>query len=86
MKLIVIAIYDSASNTYTNPYCFRARGEAIREIMTEVNNPKSKFHVNPQDYTLFELGEYDDSTGLMTSLPTPLSLGKAIEFLQKAAA
>ncbi len=38
---------------------------------------------HPQDFTLFEIGEYDDSTAKITTYDAPVSLGVAIEFLQK---
>lgn len=76
----VYAVYDTKTESYTMPLCFKAKGEAIRSIVDEVNNPQSNIGRHPEDYVLFELGEYDELTGVITSYPAKVSLGVAIEF------
>ena len=47
-----------------------------------MNDDKLPFSLAPGDYTLFELGEYDDCTGQMTMHEAKISLGTATEFIR----
>jgi len=76
----VYATYDSKAEAYLQPFFMRARGEAIRGWTTVCNDPKTQFFTNPEDFTLFELGEYDEFTGTLIPHPAKISLGCAIEF------
>lgn len=58
----------------------QTKGEAIRGIMECLENKDHPFSKYPQDFTLFELGEYDDQTGKLLSLMTPMSHGVLLEF------
>jgi hypothetical protein len=84
MISVMFAVFDSAIKAYANPVFLQSRGEAIRGFIEIVNDPKSKFFKFPEDFTLFELGTYDDSSGLVTSLTTPYSLGNALQFMNKS--
>lgn len=71
MKTQIFAIYDSTLKLYQQPHFCINRGHALRmvqDIMDRGDSPLSK-HSN--DFTLFELGEYDDETGKLKSLATP---------------
>jgi len=76
----IFVIYDSAVDAYLNPMFFRSKGEALRSFGVAVNDPNTQFHVHPGDFTLFEIGAYDDATGAITQLDAKISLGNAIEF------
>lgn len=79
-KLLVFAVYDSKAEVYMTPMFFPAKGLAIRTFDDQVNNPDSLLNKHPEDFTLFCIGDYDQDTGLLTPLPTPASLGLAVEF------
>ncbi|AXL14456.1 nonstructural protein [Microviridae sp.] len=83
MRKIVTTIHDAKSEMYLNPVCGRTKGQAIREFQQEANNPESQLNKYPEDFTLFELGEYDDITGMMHPHKTPKPIGKALEFLTR---
>ncbi|QXP08059.1 MAG: nonstructural protein [Arizlama microvirus] len=79
MKLKVFAVYDSKAEQYKPPFVLSTKGLALRswaQLLEDENTDPSKF---PADFTLFELGEYDDSNGKMLPHPTPLSLGTGLE-------
>lgn len=80
MKLKMMAIHDVKSQLFSQPLFFRAYGEAERAFRDVVNDGKSDYSRHPEDYTLFELAEYDDATGSVAPLPAPRSLGAAITF------
>lgn len=81
MKLKMFCIYDSKVEAYNTPFFQRSTGEALRSFEDAANQQEGmKSHA--EDYTLFELGEWDDGTAELVMLSTPRPLGKAIEFLR----
>lgn len=83
MKLKVYAVYDQKVGEYLQPFFMRTNGEALRAWVEVVNDPKTEFYKHGEDYTLFELGDYDGSTGQFQNLMTPFSHGKAHEFQKR---
>lgn len=82
MKSKVYTVYDSKIEAYMSPFLMQTKGQAIRAFSDTVNDPDSKngFHQHPEDFTLFEIGEYDDQTGVYTMHEAKISLGTATEF------
>jgi hypothetical protein len=80
MKLIICTVYDRASETYGRPMFVPAIGSAIRSFTDEVNrnHADNQLFNHPDDFDLYELGEYDDQTSRITTLDLPkvLILGK----------
>lgn len=75
----IYAIHDSKAAFYGPPFYARQNGEAIRIFTQAVTDPKSDFQKYPGDYTLFELGSYDDATGVISPI-APNSLGNGLEY------
>jgi len=71
------SIYDEKGKIYNTPFYFPHRGEAIRFFEDLTNDKKSTVNKHPEDYTLYQVGDYDDITGRHTNLSVP-------EFLMKA--
>lgn len=84
MKLKVFTVYDAKAEAYLQPFFLSTRGQAVRNITDVLSKSDHPFAKYPHDYTLFELGEYDDSNGKMSPLATPLSLGSLLEFQSAA--
>lgn len=82
MLLKVFTVYDCKVEAYLTPFFMKTKGEAIRGYSEVVNDVKTQFNRYPEDYTLFELGTYDDSTAKFVLHSTPVSIGKALEFLK----
>jgi len=83
MKVKVFAIHDSKVNVYMAPPFFSpTSGSALRHFIDLAQDEKTSIAKHPEDYTLFEIGEYDDQNGQLTSLPTPQSRGVAIEYVE----
>lgn len=78
----VFSVFDSKISAYMQPFFMRSRGEAIRAFSDILHDEKSAFAKYPEDYTLFELGEYDDSNACFHMTDTPYSIGVAVEFLK----
>lgn len=74
MKLLVYSIFDSKVNDFSNPFYMHAEGEAVRGFTEVANDPSTKIYKYAEDYTLFQLGEFDSVSGQLTSLITPKSI------------
>jgi len=82
MVLKVYSVFDSKAEAYNSPFLAITRGAAIRAVTDSVNDPKSVYHRWPADFTLFEIGEFDDSSGRTTMNPSNINCGCLIEFVE----
>lgn len=80
--MLVFAVYDSAASYYAPPFCQRSKGEAIRSFTMGAKDPQTVISKHPDQFTLFEIGVYDEQKGEMIPHAAHISLGKAIEFIQ----
>lgn len=71
MKLLVFTIRDQGGEFYNPPFFARTKPEAIRSFTRIKMDPNSNIHQFPQHYDLYELGEFDDNEGKMTTFDTP---------------
>ena len=80
MKMIVCSIKDRAADAFGRPFYVPAVGVAIRSFQDEVNRAAddSQIFQHPDDFDLFDLGVFDDASGLFQLHDTPvlLMLGK----------
>jgi len=76
----VFGIYDSKVAAWLQPFFSQSVGSAERAIERLVADPEHNFSQYASDFTLFELGSYDDSSGMFTLLSTPHSLGLFLQY------
>ena len=81
MKLKVCCVYDRAVESYAQPMFVQHIGQAVRSFGDEVKrvhsegNP-SPLNQHPEDYLLYELGTFDNDTGLLEGqLPRIIASG-----------
>ena len=86
MLLKIFSVYDSKVGAYMQPFFMRSKGEAIRGFTEIANDGKSSISVHPEDYTLFELGEFFDDSGVLSAHKTPISIGLALDFVRPVVA
>ena len=83
MKLILCSVKDRASDAYGRPMFVPSSGVAIRSFSDEVNRsePDNQLFNHPDDFDLYEFGEFDDNTGLFNLYDQPklLTLGKQVK-------
>lgn len=81
--LKLFTVYDSKTETYLRPFCLLTKGEAIRGFSETSNDPQSQICKYPADFTLFELGEFDDQTATLKPYDAKINLGNGLEFKNK---
>jgi len=79
----IFTVYDSKAAAYLQPFFSQTKGTAIRNFSDAVNDAQHHFSRHAEDYTLFELGHFDDQDAKFHLHETPESIGVAIEFLQE---
>lgn len=63
MKQIVFAVYDSKLAAFFPPFFCQHAAIAKRSFMAIANDKVSQVYAHPQDFTLFEIADWDDETG-----------------------
>lgn len=63
MKLQVYAIYDGVAGAFMTPFFMQTDGQAIRAFSDNLNSEDSMLAQHPADFVLYNIGEFDDSTG-----------------------
>lgn len=63
MVLKLYTLFDKAAAVFNAPFSQRSRGEAVRNFKMLLEDQNSLPFKFPQDYTLYEIGEFDDSNG-----------------------
>jgi len=83
MQIRAFAIYDSKTEAYMLPYWELTTGAGIRKFEDALADRNSVFAKHPGDYTLFEIGLYDDNKGKLVDNISHLNLGTALELMPK---
>lgn len=75
----IYAVKDSATDSFGMPFFLHSRGEAMRHFTDAVraDPQRSEIAKHPDDYTLHEIGLYDEKDGsLAPSKPEQVMRGK----------
>lgn len=64
------------------PFYQHATGQAIRTFQDMACDSNHQVGQHPTDYTLFEIGEFDQSNASITMLDAKRPLGTALEYIQ----
>jgi len=83
----VFAVFDVKSESYALPHFLPSKGQMIRAFADQINAREGTpeygmLAKHPQDFILFEIGDYDDSKALLHPYPAPVNIGVGTEFKQ----
>lgn len=81
----VFGVFDAKAGIYLPTVCRHSKGEFIREMIEVGRNKDTMIGKFPADFTLFELGEWDDLQGEYSMLPAKQPLGTVLEWISKEA-
>ncbi len=81
MKHKMFVIYDSKANAFMQPWFLTQEGMAQRAFSDCVNDSDHNFGRHPEDYTLFNIGDFDDQNAKIQST-TPITMGNGIQYLK----
>lgn len=73
----IYSIYDSKAEAYLQPIFCPTNAVAIRTFSSAIAEENHAFNLNAEDYTLFEIGTYDELDAHILAV-TPKSLCNAL--------
>lgn len=85
MDLKILSIYDQKSGVWFTPFTARSMGEAIRMFCDTVDDPSTVLHKYPQDFDLFHIGNFENTTGVITTASPAVHIGSALQYKGEAA-
>lgn len=68
----VFSIRDNRTSAYLPPFYMHSRGEAERALAETMEDHRHPFAKYTADYTLFELGTFDEIEGQFTNSVAPI--------------
>lgn len=83
MLLKIFTVYDSKVESYMNPFFCKSVGEALRSFQEIANDKNHQIGKYPADFTLFEIGTYNDENGRIEMFDALKSIGLALEYVRQ---
>lgn len=81
-KLVIVSVYDSAAEVYSKPFFDVSIGAALRAFMDAVSNKESQLNAHPEHFSLWILGNFDQSNAEIDLLPVPERIAKAHDMVK----
>lgn len=81
MIMKVFSVYDSKGLAYGVPFFMVTVGSAVRAFSDLANDTQTMASRHPSDYVLYEIGSFDDNSGVFTSIVPHIHLGIAADFV-----
>lgn len=85
MVLEIFSVYDSKAGAFLQPFFAQSKGSALRSFQDAACTQDHLFCKHASDFTLFHLGEFDDSTGRIVLRDAFEPLGTALEYVKRDA-
>lgn len=80
MIMKVFSIYDGKGKCYGLPFFMAQVGVAARAFGDLVNDDQSAVCKHPADYTLYQVGVFDDESGLFENVSPQVLIGHGSDF------
>lgn len=84
MKSRIFSVRDVKAGAYLQPFYSVNTETALRSFKFTAEDSKHDFNRFASDYQLYELGEYDDVSGNVSSLAQPHYIACAADFVSTA--
>lgn len=82
MNLKIYAIFDKLQNTFHTPMFQHNDGTLIRVMTQAVNDKESFLYKSPQDYAVYEVGQWDD-VGTLVGMENNRKVIEMLELVDK---
>ena len=80
MILKAFSVVDSKPGVFSPPFFLQSTGLAIRQFTDLANDEKTTVSRYPEDFSLHEIGQFDDQSGTLSPLAVCINLGLASAF------
>jgi hypothetical protein len=71
MQHLILTVKDTKIDAYLKPFYVHSEEHALRDMTTIANTPEHPIGKNVEDYSLYLIGTYEDTTGKIISLDLP---------------
>lgn len=78
--LKIFSVYDQKARAFLPPFFLPERAMAERVFTDCVNSDDHQFGRHPEDYTLIEIGTFDDKDGLLLPKDIPDTIGTGLQY------
>lgn len=82
MILKMFAVYDSKVEAYMQPFFMQSTGQACRSFEDTATDETTLINKHAADFTLFEIGTFDDQTATVYIHEAKINLGSANEYIK----
>lgn len=79
----IFSVYDAKAAAYLPPFFMPTEGLAVRSFEAAVRDTSHDFHRFAADFTLFEFGSFDPTSGSFELLAAPVVVIGALQLLSK---
>lgn len=76
----IYSVYDSKAEAFLPPFFAKTDGLAVRMFSAAANDQEHNFWRYAEDYTLFQIGTWDQTTGTLYASEANRTLGQALLF------
>lgn len=86
MSSILMGVYtikDEKALTFLFPFYCQNTTEAVRSFQMSAENPKTSINRWPQEFSLYYLGQFDQTNAKFTMLETPEHVCSAVSVLSQ---
>ncbi len=77
-----MSIYDEKSECFGQPFFVPAIGIATRHFTDAVHNPESMMAKYPEDFTLYQIGFWNNHDSKFENLEIPKFIAKGTDYIQ----
>lgn len=86
MKHYVYSVFDTKAEAFLRPFFVPTHGLAIRSFENEVLTDGSPMNMNPEDYSLFQIGVFVDDDASFESVVPPKVVLTGVQVFVKSRA
>lgn len=77
----IFSLFDKKAGAYMHPFNFHNKAQALRAVEDNMRDEKSAIARHPADYSLYCVGEWNETSGILTAYKTPDFIEEAVNFL-----
>lgn len=77
MRQLAFSVRDAQAELFSRPFYFPTRGMAVRNFMDQCQDKDSPMRRHPDDFALYQVGEFDDNAGVFLAMDSPHLLYQA---------
>lgn len=82
MKLLAFSVYDEKVQAFMAPFFAPSMGHAARSFEDTVNGGQSLVSKHPADFSLYQVGSFEDVSAELVSTVPAVLVGRGPDFLE----